>query len=51
MIQRYYSCGYIEAEKYFNKLQELNIVKNNKVKIYSEEELNTYWEIIKDSMK
>lgn len=51
MIQRYYSWGYIEAGKYFNKLQELNVVKNNKVQIYSEEELNTYWEIIKDSLE
>ena len=50
MIQRHFSCGFREAEDYLNKLQELNIAKNDKIQIYSEEDLNTYWEIIKDSL-
>ena len=49
-IQRHFSCGPNKANEYLNKLLEVGIVKDNKIQIQSEEELNTYWEIIKDSL-
>lgn len=50
MIQRHFSCGCNKANEYLNKLLEVGIVKDNKIQIQSEEELNGYWEIIKDAL-
>jgi len=50
IIQRHFSCGYSKANEYLNKLLEMGIVMDNKVQIQSEEELNGYWEIIKDTL-
>ena len=50
IIQRHFSCGCNKANEYLNKLLEVDIVKDNKIQIQSEEELNGYWEIIKDAL-
>ncbi len=40
----------LRVDEYLNKLLEVDIVKDNKIQIQSEEELNGYWEIIKDAL-
>ena len=50
IIQRHFSCSCNKANEYLNKLLEVDIVKDNKIQIQSEEELNGYWEIIKDAL-
>ena len=50
MIQRRFSWGHNKATEYLEKLSKVGIIKNNKVQIQNEEELNKYWEIIKDSL-
>lgn len=50
IIQRHFSCGSNKANGYLNKLLEVGIIEGNKVQLRSEEELNGYWEIIKNAL-